>query len=655
MMGVTVTGRRVLAIANRAEIAIRVAHTARRLGWQPVALLGDPDLDSLAAREIGAVERVGPAGAELNVEAVVVAARRAGATALHPGYGFLSEREELSRACREAGITFIGPSPETLALCGDKIATRAAAVRAGVPVLPASDPLTPDDEDRWRAEAERVGYPLIAKVAGGGGGRGLRVAPDAASLDGAVHSALREAGASGAGTRLYLERFLFGARHVEVQVSGTGRDAVALGDRDCSIQRRHQKVVEEAPAFGLSPTLREQLHGYAVAMAREVGLRGVGTVEFLLSGDGELFFIEVNPRLQVEHTVTEEVTGLDLVAVQLDLAFGDRLPEPVHPTGHAIQARIYAEDPFHGSIPTPGRIDDLRWPRGAGIRVDAGYASGDTIPSTYDAMIGKIITWGNDREAAIERLDGALHALRVDGMSTPEQPVMTNQPWLLALLDNPSFRAADHTLELAGQITVEERAPQPEEVVPALESLLATTCDDAGAWASSGPFRLLGQATQMFHGLEAGGWEQCFAVRWDRQVSQWRASTEGGSESFSMESRGTTPSADIRADAALDIISPYGRWSAHTGTLPALARDEELADGVLRAPMPGTVTAINVVEGQPVSKGDVLAVMVAMKIEMTMASPFEGVVERIHCATGDLVGSRQALVTVAPAAVGGRE
>ena len=609
---------RVLAIANRGEIAIRVARAARHLGWQPVALLGAPDEDSYAAREIEAVEIIGPAGSEIDPELVVAAARRAGAHALHPGYGFLSENPDLARACAAAGILFIGPSPETMALCGDKFATRAAAKRAGAPVLAASQLLSLEHVSDWGAAAEAVGFPLIAKVSSGGGGRGLRVARAPGELEGAIRSALREAGASGAGNALYLERYLEGARHVEAQVAGDGVDAVALGDRDCSVQRRHQKVVEEAPAFGIGAT-RAELCRHAVNVAREVGLRGLGTVEFLLGHDGELAFIEINPRLQVEHTVTEEVTGLDLVELQLGLAEGGGLPELTAPCGHALQARLYAEDPARGFAPSPGLIRVLEWPHGAGVRVDAGYEAGDNMPSFYDSMVGKLIVWGADRDTAIERLRAALTALRVGGIAT-------NRPWLLALMKDERFQHATHDLATASTITIPEGRPRDTTALIAH----LTTGRHGGAWDSAGAFRLVSPATLAIHGDEGGGWQSDIVPR---------------------DAADATPPGTVVLDVddAYELSTPDGRWLVTLGARPRENAAASRSDGILRAPMPGTVVAVHVTPGQRVARDEVLAIMTAMKIEIALAAPFDGVVVEVGAAAGDLVGSRHALITLTPA------
>lgn len=620
----------VLAIANRGEIAVRIARTARLLGWQPVALLGDPDLTGYAAREIGRVERVGPAGSELDPAMVVAAAQRAGALALHPGYGFLSERADLSQACEDAGIAFVGPAPRTLAICGDKVATRQAAVAAGVPVLAASEPLSLDDQRRWASAAEAISFPLIAKVVSGGGGRGLRVARSHDDVEGAIASALREAGASAAGTRVYLERYLEGARHVEVQVAGNGARAVAIGDRDCTIQRRHQKVFEEAPAFELPVETRAALHAHAVAMTESVGLRGLATVEFLMGADGTLAFIEVNPRLQVEHTVTEEVTGLDLVAIQLGLLASDDLPGESPPRGHAIQARLYAEDPTHGFAPSPGEVTLLDWPVLPGLRVDAGYQAGDSVPSFYDSLVAKVITHAPDRDAALRRLAEALDRTRIAGIAT-------NRPWLRAVLDDERFQTATHDLQTADTIVVVETPPDAEALAAVGRAVLP---------AGDGPFRVVGDATSVVHGPAAGGWQRSLTFRrsgggWDVLVAGGGGYVTPGSDAATAAGTAVTP-----ADGGFELTSSRGRWRVATGPLIRAAERDVASDGVLRAPMPGTVVAVPATPGMAVREGDVLAVMLAMKIEIALAAPFDGVVERVACAAGDLVSSRQVLVVV---------
>ncbi len=606
----------VLAIANRGEIAIRIARTARKRGWRPVVLLGEADLSSLAARVVGEVE---PLSSEFDPEAVVAAARRAHATALHPGYGFLSERPELSAACEQAGILFVGPSPATLEICGDKLATRAAAERAHVPLLPGSPSLTVDDAAEWSAQAENIGYPLIVKVSNAGGGRGLRVARSADELDRAVRSALSETGAD---ATFYFERYLEGARHVEVQVAGDGTRAVALGDRDCSLQRRHQKVIEEAPAPGLADDIRDVAHRAAVAIAEEVQLKGVATVEYLLGDDGTLAFIEVNPRLQVEHTVTEEVTGLDLVDIQLQIATAGVLPEPVQPTGHAIQARLYAEDPAREFLPSPGLIRALDWPETPGLRVDSGFASGDEVSGKYDPMIAKFIARGPDRDAAIATLQSALTRLRVGGIAT-------NRPWLLELLSDERFRSNSHDLSTASQVSLCVARPGHDDLL----ALVGAECGGTAsrphaaesAWRSVGPFRIVGPASVTFHSPDAG-WQETILL------------SGNGSDHEGVSV--------LPTENGCELATPRGRWIVSPGPLPREHAAGQSSDGAVRSPMPGTMVAVHVSVGQQVSEGDVLAVMNAMKIEISLAAPFNGRVSEVLAADGELVGSQQVIVRV---------
>ena len=617
----------ILAIANRAEIAVRIAATAWELGWTPVALLGEPDWDGYAAREIGRLIRL-EGGAELDPQAVVRAALDAGATALHPGYGFLSERPALSRACASAGITFVGPSPETLELAGDKVRTREIAERQGIPVVPASPKLDVDDRESWLRAAAEIGYPVMAKVAGAGGGRGLRVARDEGELTGAVQSALNEAGGSGAAEEIFLERYLEGARHVEVQVAGDGQAAMVLGDRDCSLQRRHQKVIEEAPAPGLDDDLREAIHAAAAKMAEGIGLLNLATIEFLLDRDGRFYFMEINPRLQVEHTVTEEVTGLDLVALQLFLALGSPLPEPVAARGHAIQARLYAEDPFQQFLPSPGRILALDFTgeldiAPARLRVDRGYEAGDTVPGAYDPLIAKIIVSERDRETAISGLVEALERARVAG-------VATNRPWLLAALaEGSDFRRNEHDLTTAGTIQLEARPPDDADLAPLAAHIVAerAAAQPGSAWSLAGPYRAVTPATLTFHGDEGSGWQRTIQ--------------------FSGEARPDERTI-VGVGAGWELVSARGRWLVKPGPAPSTSSGSATLDGQVRAPMPGKVLDIVVEPGQEVAADEVVAVLEAMKIEISLTAPFAGTVGAISADPGDLVGLRQVIVTIEP-------
>jgi acetyl-CoA carboxylase biotin carboxylase subunit len=414
--------RRVL-IANRGEIALRVIHSARALGVETVLAVSAADRDSLPARQADRSVCVGPArssGSYLNIDALVQAALGTGADAVHPGYGFLAERAAFARRCEEAGLVFIGPTPEQLDAVGDKLRARAAAAAAGVPVAPGGAV----HSQREAAElAASVGVPLLVKAVGGGGGRGMKRVDDLTLLPIAMDMAAGEAGAAFGDARVYLERYVAQGRHVEVQVLGDGRGQVIhLGERDCSVQRRYQKLIEEAPAAGLAPPLRAALHDAAVRFAARLQYRGAGTVEFLVDIErGTFYFLEMNARIQVEHPVTEQVTGMDLVAAQFAIAAGEGLPvtQPaVRMDGCAIECRINAEDPARDFMPSPGRVTHAEWPQGEGIRVDTHIEAGSMVPPYYDSLLGKIIAHGPTREAARERLIDALARTRIEGVRT---------------------------------------------------------------------------------------------------------------------------------------------------------------------------------------------------------------------------------------------
>jgi acetyl-CoA carboxylase, biotin carboxylase subunit len=426
--------RRVL-VANRGEIAVRVIRTCRRLGIETALTVSDADVGSLPARLADKIIRIGPAPAAdsyLNVDAVVGAALAAEVDALHPGYGFLSENARLARACAAAGIVFIGPAPETLEASGDKLAAREHAMAAGLPILPGGL-IGPAG-----ALAGRIGFPVLVKAAGGGGGRGLRVVREPGELADAVSVASAEAGAAFGDPRVYLERYVERGRHVEVQILGDGERVIHLGDRDCSVQRRYQKLIEEAPAPGLDAGLRDRLRTAAVALGAHLRYRGAGTVEFLVDADrGEFYFLEVNARIQVEHPVTEAITGLDLVAEQIAIA--ERRPlrlrqEDVRFAGHAIECRINAEDPARDFRPSPGTVSRAVFPVGLGgrVRVDTHMQAGAAVPAYYDSLLAKVVGYGTDRAAALGTLRDALERCVVEG-------VATNLEMQRAVIGSPGF------------------------------------------------------------------------------------------------------------------------------------------------------------------------------------------------------------------------
>ena len=426
-------------VANRGEIAVRVVRACRELGLASVAVYSEPDRLSPHVSLADEAAPIGPASAAesyLNVERLLDVARRTGADAVHPGYGFLAENASFARAVESEGLVFVGPPPAAIEAMGDKTAARSRMREAGVPVVPGSErPI--EDADAAVATAEEVGYPVMLKAAAGGGGKGMRVAADAAELRAAYPRAASEARQAFGDGRVYLERFLEGPRHIEIQVLADAHGGcVHLGERECSIQRRHQKLIEEAPSPALDATTRDRMGTVAITAARAVEYRGAGTVEFLYQ-DGEFYFLEMNTRIQVEHPVTELVTGIDLVQEQLRLAAGEPLgwePDPAWARGHAIECRIGAEDPAAGFLPAGGRIERLELPGGPGVRWDGGIVEGQEVGLAYDPLLGKLIVHAPGRDAAIRRMRRALSELRIRGVST-------TRPFHLAVMDEPDFRA----------------------------------------------------------------------------------------------------------------------------------------------------------------------------------------------------------------------
>jgi len=443
---------RKILIANRGEIAVRIIRACREMQISPVAVFSECDRRALHVRYADEAYAIGPSAPResyLRIDRLVDVAKRSGADGVHPGYGFLAENEDFAAAVRDAGLTFIGPTPEVVALMGSKTAAREAAVRAGVPVVPGTaTPLAADVPDaEIAAVAAGIGYPLLVKAVAGGGGKGMRTVESAADLASAVRAARSEAGAAFGDAAVYLERRITRPRHIEVQLLGDHYGTVLpFVERECSIQRRHQKVVEETPSLAVTPTLRAAITDAAAKVARAVGYTNAGTIEFLLDSDGQFYFLEMNTRLQVEHPITEMVTGVDLVRWQIRIARGERLtldPERLlTPHGHAIECRIYAEDPDNNFLPSPGRIQDLRVPAGPGIRDDSGATAGLDVPIFYDPMISKLIAWSEDRPTAVARMQRALREYVVAG-------IKTTVPFFTWLFDQPEFRQSTfHTTYL---------------------------------------------------------------------------------------------------------------------------------------------------------------------------------------------------------------
>jgi acetyl-CoA carboxylase biotin carboxylase subunit len=436
-----------ILVANRGEIAVRVLRACREMGIPSVAVYSDCDRDARHVREADQAIHIGPSPAAqsyLRIDGIIDAARRTGADAVHPGYGFLAENAAFARACRDAGLTFIGPTPEAITLMGSKTAARDVAIKAGVPVVPGTekpfDTNAPDDE--IVAAGKKIGYPLVVKAVAGGGGKGMRTVDKAEDLLAAIQTARSEAGSAFGDSAVYLERRILEPRHIEIQLLGDQHGTVIpFVERECSIQRRHQKVVEESPSIAVTPALRRTIAAAAAAVARTAGYTNAGTIEFLLDEDGSFYFLEMNTRLQVEHPVTEMVTSLDLVHWQIRIARGERLdidPErALTPLGHAIECRIYAEDPDQSFMPSPGLIRGLRPASGPGIRDDGGVAVGYTVPVFYDSLIAKLVAWGSSRPEAVARMERALREYQVLG-------IKTTIPFFLWLMRQPEYHAGDY-------------------------------------------------------------------------------------------------------------------------------------------------------------------------------------------------------------------
>ena len=618
-------------IANRGEIAVRIARTLRRLGIESVAVYSDADTDAVHVRAADQALRIGPALAAesyLSVERVVEAAVASGAEAIHPGYGFLSERPELPLACATAGIGFVGPGPEAMALLGDKVQAKAVAEAAGVPVLPglAGESLSDEEIASWVADAA---LPVLLKAAAGGGGRGMRVVRERGELAEALAAARREAAAAFGDDRLLVERYLEGSRHIEVQlIADAHGNAIHLGERECSLQRRHQKVIEEAPSPVVGPALRERMGAAAVALARAAGYVNAGTVELIADrADPESFyFLEMNARLQVEHPVTEAVTGLDLVELQLRVAAGEELPlaqEDVELHGWAVEARVYAEEPARGFLPSTGTVVAYREPNSL-VRIDSGVEEGSVVGADYDPMLAKVIGSGRDRGEALAALDRALGELVLLGPGT-------NVAYLRALLARPEVRAGELDTGLIERLG-EEIAPPPmapEVPAAALEALLDP--DPTDPWAAADGWRIAGAdpVRATLTGPE-GDLEVEVPVE-SAVLPGMRAKRQPGREV--VRENGAVWVLDGRAEPVRFMLADEDR--EHTEAAHA---------GSLEAPMPGTVIAVRRGPGDAVEEGEVLVVVESMKMELAVQSPAAGTVAEVLVAAGEQVERGQTLV-----------
>jgi len=653
-----------LLIANRGEIAGRIIRTAREMDITCVAVFSDADRDAphvLQADESVHLPGTAPADTYLRADLLLAAAQRTGAEAIHPGYGFLSENAQFARDCAAAGVIFVGPSPEAIAAMGSKIEAKAMMKAAGVPVLPGCLVDGDGEADTNLADAaEEIGFPILVKAAFGGGGRGMRIVSGPADLGDAVRSARSEAASAFGDGTVFLEKFVSSPRHIEVQIFGDSHgNLVHLGERECSIQRRYQKIIEEAPSTAVDTALRDELGQAAVAAGKALGYEGAGTVEFVMAPDGSFYFLEVNTRLQVEHPVTELVTGIDLVRGQLLVAAGEPLPaEMLHatPNGHAVEVRLYAEDVGAGFIPVSGTLTTLEFPDLPGIRVDAGFSSGSHVSTFYDPMLAKVIGYGRDRAQACSRLARALRETVVHGVATNRDllvGILGESEFLSGAIDTAYLQRHDPAELMFGRVAAEE--------VARVHALVAAVAAQAGRRASTpvlpglpSGFRTLPSAPQTVS-FVVGDEQFDVSYRFERgalraTVGDWRPGTLRLNEASA-----------ILVDAEIDNVRRRYRVTC-SGTdhfvdsalgSTALQEVERFPDpsavreaGSLLAPMPGAVVRIEVVEGQHVTAGAAVLVLEAMKMEHPVRAPVDGIVASIHITAGEQVTSGQVLAVV---------
>ncbi|MDM2014620.1 biotin carboxylase N-terminal domain-containing protein [Mycobacteroides abscessus] len=650
-----------LLIANRGEIASRIIRTAREMDIATVAIFSDADrLAPYVAQADESVHLPGtaPADTYLRGDLVLAAAATVGADAIHPGYGFLSENADFAAACAKATVTFVGPSPHAISAMGSKIAAKEMMLAAGVPVLPGVtvDAGQDADPDNLCKAAADIGFPILVKAAFGGGGRGMRIVADESELLEAVTGARREAASAFGDGTVFLERFVESPRHIEVQIFGDSHGTVVhLGERECSIQRRYQKIIEEAPSTAVDETLRAELGRAAVAAGKALSYEGAGTVEFVMAPDGSFYFLEVNTRLQVEHPVTELVTGIDLVRAQLLVAAGEPLPPEMldtRPTGHAVEVRLYAEDVAGGFIPVSGTLDILEFPELPGVRVDAGFASGSTVSTFYDPMLAKIIGYGATRDEACRRVARALRETRVHG-------VTTNRDLLVAVLCEPEFRA--------GAIDTGYLQRHDPSALLASGEVAAQTHAVVAAIAAQAQRR---QLTPILPGLPSG-WrtlpsnDQIVEYEIGADIVQVRY--RFGRDNVHVAVGDWQPDVRILSavanlvDAEIDGVRRRYRVAVNGSVhyvdsalgssalreVPRFPDPSSIQEpGSLLAPMPGVVVRVEVTEGDAVNAGTVIMVLEAMKMEHTVRSPAEGVVTSISVKSSEQVDAGQVLAVV---------
>ena len=654
-----------LLIANRGEIACRVIRTARAMGLRTVAVYSEADAGAMHVAQADDAVLLGPARARdsyLNIERVLEAARATGAEAIHPGYGFLSENAEFADACAKAGIVFVGPTGAMMRAMGSKSGSKELMEQAGVPLVPGYHGEAQDDATLAKAAA-KIGFPVLVKASAGGGGRGMRIVREAKELAASVESAKREAKAAFGDDRVLIEKLVQNPRHIEVQVIGDSHgNLLSLFERECTLQRRHQKVIEEAPSPTLNAAQREAVCAAARKAAAAVSYVGAGTIEFVSDGK-DVFFIEMNTRLQVEHPVTELITGVDLVEWQLRVASGEKLPmtqEQIALRGHAIEARVYAENPARNFMPSVGKIRSWKIAGSSeGLRIDAGYRQGDTVSPHYDAMLAKVIAWAPTREVAIDRLTHALSESDVRG-------VVTNIPFLAALVGHPSVRA--NTVDTGfierelDRLTASPKPPGELEFAAAVAGILnqeAKAAEDVAKspWGTTG-WMPVGRRQRVFAFRLGHGGEQKVTLHYGRGPATLAV---GGNEiGF-----GSAPGAGGGLDLTLDVIKSNvtaivegheiyvrtrnGRFDLHWVDQFGGEDEEHVGEDRIVAPLPGTVVALLAEVGAKLEKGAPILTLEVMKMEQTLRAPFAGVLKAIKCKVGDIVGEGVELAEIEPA------
>jgi len=655
---------RTLLIANRGEIACRVIRTARAMGLRTVAVYSEADRDAMHVAIADEAILLGPARARdsyLNIARVIEVARESGAEAVHPGYGFLSESAEFAQACADAGLVFVGPTAEMITAMGSKSGSKMLMEKAGVPLVPGYHGEAQDEATLTKA-GDKIGFPVLVKASAGGGGRGMRIVRSANELAAAITSAKREAKAAFGDDRMLIEKFVENPRHIEVQIVGDSHgNLLSLFERECTLQRRHQKVIEEAPSPTLDAIKREAVCAAARKAAAAVNYVGAGTIEFVSNGR-DVFFIEMNTRLQVEHPVTELITGIDLVEWQLRVAFGEKLPlaqDQIRLNGHAIEARVYAENPHKNFMPSVGRIRTWRTPEQSnGLRIDAGYREGDTVSPHYDAMLAKVIAWAPTRDAAIERLNRGLEDTDVRG-------IVTNIPFLSALVTHPDVRAnAIDTGFIERELKNLTPAPRPAgdlELCAAVAAILGEEAKAARADAHS-PWRIsgwtpVGRRQRLFRFRHAHEAEQEVSLHYgngpamlsigDREFAFTFSSTEDGGFDLTLDGMKTHIVAVIEG-RELYLRTRHGRFDLHWVDPFGGDDEEQVGEDKIVAPLPGTVVALLAEVGATLEKGAPILTLEVMKMEQTLRAPFAGVLKVIKCKVGDIVQEGVELAEIEP-------